>query len=195
MPVCDATSLQGPWPRAAARGTRHPTASSFSTEVQIQVLPPINMFAPPLSQDVTDRVGCLHRAGKLAGSLLSHAMGSLCNSLPTPGFESPLDTSNATRYHHSMIESFADAETKRVFDGIVSRKWPFDMQRVARRKLIYLDDAEDLHDLRVPPGNRLEQLRGDRVGQYSIRINDQWRICFVWQDGKAWEVEIVDYHR
>jgi toxin HigB-1 len=94
-----------------------------------------------------------------------------------------------------MIESFADAETKRVFDGIASRKWPFEMQKVARRKLIYLDDAEDLHDLRVPPGNRLEQLRGDRAGQYSIRINDQWRICFLWQDGKAWEVEIVDYHR
>lgn len=94
-----------------------------------------------------------------------------------------------------MIETFADAETKRVFDGFVSRKWPFAMQKVARRKLIYLDEADNLEDLRAPPGNRLEQLRGNRAGQFSIRINDQWRICFVWQDGKAWDVEIVDYHR
>jgi proteic killer suppression protein len=94
-----------------------------------------------------------------------------------------------------MIESFADAETRREFDGIASRKWPFEMQKVVRRKLIYRDDADDLHDLRVPPGNRLEQLRGDRAGQYRIRINDQWRICFLWQDGQAWEVEIVDCHR
>lgn len=68
------------------------------------------------------------------------------------------------------------------------------MQRVARRKLRMLNNAQSLMDLRVPPGNRLEALKGDRSGQYSIRINDQWRICFVWQEGDAHEVEIVDYH-
>ncbi len=69
------------------------------------------------------------------------------------------------------------------------------IQKAARRKLIYLDDAEDLRDLLAPPGNRLEALRGDRAGQYSIRINDQYRICFGWAQGKAKDVEIVDYHR
>jgi proteic killer suppression protein len=77
----------------------------------------------------------------------------------------------------------------------VSRKLPSTIQRTARRKLLYLDDADDLRDLVSPPGNRLEQLAGDRAGQYSIRINDQWRICFVWRAGKASNVEIVDYHR
>lgn len=68
------------------------------------------------------------------------------------------------------------------------------MQRVARRKLRMLNSSQSLSDLRVPPGNRLEALRGDRAGEHSIRVNDQWRICFVWQDGDAHEVEIVDYH-
>ena len=76
-----------------------------------------------------------------------------------------------------MIESFASKETEKIFHGNVSRKLPLDIQRTARRKLLYLDDAEDLQDLRAPPGNRLEKLRGDRAGQYSIRINDQWKIC------------------
>ncbi len=94
-----------------------------------------------------------------------------------------------------MIESFASSEAEKILKGIVSKKLPLDMQNVARRKLLYLEDAEDLRDLMAPPGNRLEELRGDRVGQYSIRINDQWRICFRWVDGKAKDVEIVDYHR
>ena len=93
-----------------------------------------------------------------------------------------------------MIESFASEETKKIFLGKVSKKLPKDIQRTARRKLIYMDDAEDLHDLLSPPGNRLEKLRGDRAGQYSIRINDPWRICFDWADSKAKNVEIVDYH-
>lgn len=93
-----------------------------------------------------------------------------------------------------MIESFADEETEKIYRGFVSRKLPTEMQRVARRKLLYLDDAENLFDLRSPPGNRLEQLHGNRAGQYSIRINDQWRICFTWQADKASNVEIVDYH-
>jgi proteic killer suppression protein len=94
-----------------------------------------------------------------------------------------------------MIESFADAETEKLFKGIVSRKLTLIIQKTARRKLVYLDDAEDLRDLLAPPGNRLEALHGDREGQYSIRINDQYRICFKWLKGKARDVEILDYHR
>lgn len=93
-----------------------------------------------------------------------------------------------------MIESFASDETEKIFRGQASRKFPKDIQRTARRKLIYLDDAEDLQDLLVLPGNRLEKLKGDRTGQYSIRINDQWRVCFNWSGNKAKDVEIVDYH-
>jgi proteic killer suppression protein len=93
-----------------------------------------------------------------------------------------------------MIVSFADPETEKVFRGIVSRKLPPDIQKTARRKLLYLDDAEDLRDLLAPPGNRLEALHGTRDGQYSIRINAQWRICFFWEAGQAQLVEIVDYH-
>lgn len=74
------------------------------------------------------------------------------------------------------------------------RRWSASLQRAALRKLLILDAAENLDDLRVPPGNRLEKLSGDRVGEYSIRINDQWRICFAWRDGDAYEVEIADYH-
>ena len=93
-----------------------------------------------------------------------------------------------------MIESFASEETEKIFLGQVSRKLPQEIQRTARRKLLYIDSAEGLQDLQAPPGNRLERLKGDRVGQYSIRINDQWRICFEWVGGKAINVEIVDYH-
>jgi len=93
-----------------------------------------------------------------------------------------------------MIESFAPTETEKIFRGQVSKKFPKDIQRTARRKLIYLDDAEDLKDLLAPPGNRLEKLKGDKAGQHSIRINDQWRICFKWSGNKAKDVEIVDYH-
>ena len=93
-----------------------------------------------------------------------------------------------------MIDSFADPEAEKIFKGIVSRKLPLTLQKTARRKLVYLDDAEDLRDLFAPPGNRLEALHGDREGQYSIRINDQYRICFKWDKGKARNVESVDYH-
>ncbi len=94
-----------------------------------------------------------------------------------------------------MIESFADSKTEEIYKGFVSRKLPTTIQKTARRKLLYLDDAEDLRDLLAPPGNRLEKLHGDRVGQYSMRINNQWRICFYWEAGKAKQVEIVDYHK
>jgi len=93
-----------------------------------------------------------------------------------------------------VIESFASDETKKIFLGKTSTKLPKDIQRTARRKLLYLDDTDDLQDLLAPPGNRLEKLKGDRAGQYSIRINDQWRICFDWVGNKAKNVEIVDYH-
>jgi proteic killer suppression protein len=93
-----------------------------------------------------------------------------------------------------MIGSFADEEARKVHSGVPSKKLPRDIQRVARRKLIYLDDAENLRDLFVPPGNKLEKLKGDRKGQYSIRINDQWRICFRWKNNRAENVEIDDYH-
>jgi toxin HigB-1 len=93
-----------------------------------------------------------------------------------------------------MIRDFKDKETQKVFERKRSRKLPSDIQQVALRKLRMLNRAETLQDLRVPPANRLERLVGDREGQYSIRINDQWRICFLWQDGDALDVEIVDYH-
>jgi proteic killer suppression protein len=94
-----------------------------------------------------------------------------------------------------VIKSFANAETEKIFKGIVSRKLPSDIQRTARRKLLYLDDADSLRDLAAPPGNRLEALHGSRAGQYGIRINDQWRICFRWAGDGARDVEIVDYHK
>ena len=93
-----------------------------------------------------------------------------------------------------MIKSFADKESEKVFGREFSRKLPTDIQRIARRKLEILDAAETLNDLRVPPANRLEKLSGMRAGQHSIRVNDQWRICFKWRGEDAYEVEIVDYH-
>jgi proteic killer suppression protein len=93
-----------------------------------------------------------------------------------------------------MIKSFADKESEKVFGREFSRKLPTDIQRIARRKLEILDAAESLNDLRVPPSNRLEKLKSARGEQHSIRINDQWRICFTWRGEDAYAVEIVDYH-
>jgi len=93
-----------------------------------------------------------------------------------------------------MIRSFKSKETEKVFSRTRSRKLPQDIQQVAYRKLRMLNNAINLNDLRIPPANRLEKLGGDRKGLHSIRINDQWRICFEWSDGDAHEVEIVDYH-
>jgi proteic killer suppression protein len=93
-----------------------------------------------------------------------------------------------------VIRSFANADTERVWRRQRVRRFGPDLQRMANRKLLIIDAAETLNDLRVPPGNRLEQLRGDRAGQYSIRINDQWRICFRWTAAGAADVEIIDYH-
>ncbi|HUB85877.1 MAG TPA: type II toxin-antitoxin system RelE/ParE family toxin [Rhizomicrobium sp.] len=93
-----------------------------------------------------------------------------------------------------MIRGFRDAETATIWDGRRSRKLPPDIQSVALRKLMMLNRARVLADLRIPPANRLEPLKGRRSGQWSIRINRQWRICFRWNDGDADDVEIVDYH-
>ena len=93
-----------------------------------------------------------------------------------------------------MIRSFKSKETERVFNRERSRKLPSDIQQVVLRKLRMLNRAVNLQDLRVPPANRLEKLSGGRAGQYSIRVNDQWRICFEWKEGNADNVEIVDYH-
>ncbi len=93
-----------------------------------------------------------------------------------------------------MIQDFACDETEKIWHGHSSRRFPSDIQNTARRKLRYIHFATDLNDLRQPPGNRLEALKGNRKGQQSIRINSQWRICFEWDGGEAYEVEIVDYH-
>jgi proteic killer suppression protein len=93
-----------------------------------------------------------------------------------------------------VIRSFKSRSAEEIWQGGVARRLPRDIQEVARRKLRMLNNAQSLQDLQVPPGNRLERLHGGRAGQYSIRINDQWRICFEWSDGDAHEVEIVDYH-
>jgi proteic killer suppression protein len=92
-----------------------------------------------------------------------------------------------------MIRSFRDPRTEALFNDEDVPRFR-NIERVARRKLLYLQHAQRLEDLKVPPGNRLEALKGDRKGQHSIRINDQWRICFTWKDGDAFDVEIVDYH-
>jgi len=93
-----------------------------------------------------------------------------------------------------VIRSFKDAETQKIYQRERSRKLPSDIQQVALRKLRMINNALNINDLRVPPANRLEKLSGDRAGQYSIRINDQWRICFEWRGSDAFNVEITDYH-
>lgn len=93
-----------------------------------------------------------------------------------------------------MIISFGDKETEKIWNGIVSKKLPREIQEVARRKLRMLNNAVDLNDLKVPPANRLEKLKGNLKEYHSIRINNQWRIIFKWLNGNALEVEIVDYH-
>ena len=106
----------------------------------------------------------------------------------------PLAPHNDIRYGLAMIRDFADKEAEGIWHGKYSRRLPGDIQPVARRKLRMLNNAMTLDDLRVPPANRLEPLKGNRKGQYSIRINDQWRICFTWHQGDAHQVAIVDYH-
>ena len=106
----------------------------------------------------------------------------------------PLDVYLLLGYYYFMIKSFADKETEKIYNQVYSKKLPTDIQRIALRKLIMINNASGLNDLKVPPSNHLEKLSGDRKGQYSIRINDQWRICFKWEGRDAYDVEIVDYH-
>ena len=96
--------------------------------------------------------------------------------------------------YHVVIRSFADKRTAAIWADRIPKGFPSDLARVARRKLRILAAAKELGELRVPPGNHLEALRGNRAGQHSIRVNDQWRLCFVWRDNDAHDVEIVDYH-
>ena len=93
-----------------------------------------------------------------------------------------------------MIKSFKSKEAEKIYQGRYSKRMPKEIQRLAARKLEMLAAANELESLRIPPSNRLEILKGDRAGQHSLRINDQWRICFIWKAGDAHEVEIVDYH-
>lgn len=93
-----------------------------------------------------------------------------------------------------MIKSLRDRETERIFQGYLSRRFPKEIQRIAARKLEIIAAATQLDTLRIPPSNRLEKLKGERAGQFSIRVNDQWRICFTWRSGDAYDVEIADYH-
>jgi len=112
----------------------------------------------------------------------------------TVSFKLTLDVNNVLRYYIAMIKSFRDKETEKIFNRNFSKKFPSDVQHQARRKLIMLDAAPELNALRIPPGNRLDALKGDRKGLHSIRINDQWRICFKWKTEDAYDVEITDYH-
>jgi proteic killer suppression protein len=97
-------------------------------------------------------------------------------------------------YHQVVIRTFRCRETEKIWSGEVSLRLPLTIQNVARRKLRMLNNSCSINDLRVPPSNRLEALRGNRMGQYSIRVNAQWRICFEWENGDCYNVEIVDYH-
>ncbi len=122
---------------------------------------------------------------------LSHCAASMSACYETtPG----LGSSNALRYDTVVILSFADGDTGRLFYRELVRVWGPDILKAGLRKLRILDAATSLEDLKSPPGNRLEKLSGDRAGQWSIRVNDQWRICFVWREGDAYDVEMVDYH-
>ena len=103
-------------------------------------------------------------------------------------------TCHVMRYNSDMIKSFADNETEAVFSDGKSKVLPAEVLKRARRKLFAIDAAQRVEDLRMPPGNRLHALRGDRAGQYSLSVNDQWRICFAFQDGDAYDVELCDYH-
>ena len=105
-----------------------------------------------------------------------------------------LDARRGALYTRIVIKSFKDNETEKVYRRLYSKQLPREIQPTTLRKLRMLNNAHGLLDLRSPPGNRLEKLKGNRTGQHSIRINDQWRICFDWRDGDAFEVEIVDYH-
>jgi proteic killer suppression protein len=125
----------------------------------------------------------------------------LVNNIVNPqnlslGFLLPntLCINNDMRYCFFMIKSFKCKETQKIFNRSFSKKLPQNIHLKSRQKLVLIDAATEVIDLKIPPGNRLEELKDDRIGQHSIRINDQWRICFIWKSGDAFNVEIVDYH-
>jgi proteic killer suppression protein len=93
-----------------------------------------------------------------------------------------------------MIVTIKDKETEKIWQGNYSKKLPIEIQQTARRKMVHIHSAVNLNDLRIPPGNQLHALSGDRKGYHSVRINDQWRICFKWDSGNAYDVEVTDYH-
>ena len=97
-------------------------------------------------------------------------------------------------YIYIMIKSFNSKGTEKIWGGNFSKEYPNDIQNIARKKLRMLNNSFDLSDLRIPPSNRLEKLKGDREGQYSVRINNRWRICFIWKNNDCYNVEITDYH-
>ena len=105
-----------------------------------------------------------------------------------------IDNAIALQYYLAVIKTFADKHTAAIFEGFQVKRLPKEIQETARRKLKQIDAAASIESLRIPPGNRLELLKRNRAGQWSIRINDQWRICFRWGDGDATDVEIADYH-
>lgn len=105
-----------------------------------------------------------------------------------------LDNTIVLHYHQDMIRSWASSQTEALWKGHFIKNLPHDIQRPAKRKLVHINSAKKIEDLRIPPGNKLERLSGNRKGYWSIRINDQWRICFKWDNDNAFEVEIVDYH-
>ncbi len=143
----------------------------------------VNCHSVPYSQTCPFRHPQTHRL-----------FSSLENEMQNGSSILPLVVINGQRYGTSMIKSFRDRDTERLFKRERIRKLPTRLHRIGLRKLLILDAADTLTDLKLPPGNRLEKLKGDRAGQHSIRINEQWRVCFRWRDGDACDVEITDYH-
>lgn len=157
-------------------------------------------FLTDISKAAPDQ-GAASRVMELDGHVLRRQGTTLSRIGGYPsGPAADLDAyNNACRYGFRLlpsrvIKSFGDRDTERLFRREAVRRFPAELQRTMLRKLVLVDAAEALGDLRVPPGNRLEKLKGDRAGQQSIRVNDQWRICFRWHEGDAYDVALVDYH-
>ena len=152
------------------------------------------VLEPRVHPTVQDGDAAPWRIGKLRGGDVEQAdVGGATVRVLSIAQPVMLDITSVMRYITDVIEGFSDKRAAAMFQGRMPKGFPPDIATVARRKLRMLDAAVTLNDLRVPPANRLEALSGNREGQHSIRINDQWRVCFVWQDG-AHHVEIVDYH-
>jgi len=137
----------------------------------------------------------MHSRGAIIGTTIMHAYRAVSSRfLSLFRLSDGFDKCHVTRYNDLMIKSFADRETQQLFTTGKSKRLPPDLVRRALRRLEYVDLASDLNDLTVPPSNRLHALHGDRAGQHSIAINDPWRVCFLFVNGDAYDVEITDYH-